>query len=661
MPPFRAVVICVVVGLVVLGAIVATVPSSAARMPSVRTLAVIRGPIESFAQAGDRIAWIASSKRCYGRVFVRSLKTGKRTVIDARRGHLCRAGETAPNRGELAFDGKRALWTFSRASNDGTYHEFLSAALDDRVERLVGSATDYHWDNNPGWSLLAGGPGALLAYSYCDYDCDFAAPDSVDRIRGHSARALAPGPKGETRLLDLEVFGRRFATMRNEVRRSCCSSEPTWSPDGRHIVFTSPPTTPGARNELYVIDADGSNRRRLTATAEDERDPDWSPDGLRIAAAAALGEGPSYVYLYDASTGAANRIAEGVAPAWSPDGARLAVLRNIGRRLEVRLVDLVNDGVGRVLLSTIELGHGNDVAWRPDGRELALATETGLFAVTVPGGLVRRLTGPGAVPIDWSLRAVSVDWSPDGRLVLFTATPVEGVWPAATLWMVHADGSRGPEFEGTAKARKDGQIVNMSGEWSPDGSRIAFSSDRLEPRPDERELDPRFLEVYVADATGRNARSITHVPTTLRPEAEVRRVGDGRLLARVSAKRPGTAATAVALSSRILALLVRPTRRPWYRPVNRRKAWLELFDSRTGRALGSVALPPQTADDPKASGWTVVFRTGRTIRALDARTKRMRVLARTRATPVGLSVDRRRVAWAENAGRVAYVRALTLP
>jgi Tol biopolymer transport system component len=643
---------------VALGAVIAAVPGSATSVPAVRTLAVVPGPIESFAQAGDRIAWLAASKRCYRRAFVRSLGSGQQTVIDARRGYLCVYGErTTPDPDGLAFDGKRALWSYTYPSNTGEHHEFLTAALDDRVERWIDYAVDDHEDHNPGPLVMAGGRGVLLAYSYCDYESDacvgsgVTSAGSVARIRGRSSTALAPGPKGETHLLDLEVSAGRFATVRNEVHRSCCSSDPSWSPDGRRIVLTSRPAANEcsicAAGDLYITDADGRNRRRLTETPDDETDPDWSPDSSRIAAAAALGKGPRNVYLYDVTTGAGTRLSAGFAPAWSPDGSQLAVLRNLpGERLDVRLVDPVSGGDGRLLLSSTSLGwNGNDVAWRPDGKELALATNNGLYAVTVPGGLVRPL---GYSNPPWG--AGSVDWSPDGTLVLFTDLQPQ-VMPAAGLRMVRADASRGPEFNGTYPSTAD-----MSGEWSPDGSRIAFASDRAEPQP-----DPDFLELYVAEPTGGNARSITHTPTTLLPVAEVRRVADGRLAARATTKRPGTAATAVALSSRILALLLRPTRNPWYEPLDRRKAWLELFDSRTGRALGSVALPPQTADDPKASGWTVVFRTGTTIRALDARTKRMRVLARARTTPIGLSIDGRRVAWAENGGRVARIRAVMLP
>jgi len=54
---------------------------------------------------------------------------------------------------------------------------------------------------------------------------------------------------------------------------------PSWSPDGRKIVFASERDND---SEIYVMNADGSDQRRLTNQAGDESHPHWSPDGQRI-------------------------------------------------------------------------------------------------------------------------------------------------------------------------------------------------------------------------------------------------------------------------------------------------------------------------------------------------------------------------------------------
>ena len=56
--------------------------------------------------------------------------------------------------------------------------------------------------------------------------------------------------------------------------------EPAWSPDGTQIAFTR--FYGATQGEIFVMNADGSNQRRLTANAND-RNPTWSPDGTKIA------------------------------------------------------------------------------------------------------------------------------------------------------------------------------------------------------------------------------------------------------------------------------------------------------------------------------------------------------------------------------------------
>ena len=57
-------------------------------------------------------------------------------------------------------------------------------------------------------------------------------------------------------------------------------SSPLWSPDGTQIAFES---SRSGNKTIYVMDADGSNPRRLTSYSGIDISPSWSPDGTQIA------------------------------------------------------------------------------------------------------------------------------------------------------------------------------------------------------------------------------------------------------------------------------------------------------------------------------------------------------------------------------------------
>jgi len=88
---------------------------------------------------------------------------------------------------------------------------------------------------------------------------------------------------------------------------------PAWSPDGMKLAFVS-----GA--EIWVIDANGTNERRVTMNATTDTDPAWSPDGAKIVFAKGGG-----IAVIDADgTNEAPLAAVGSGPAWSPDGTKIA-------------------------------------------------------------------------------------------------------------------------------------------------------------------------------------------------------------------------------------------------------------------------------------------------------------------------------------------------
>jgi hypothetical protein len=160
------------------------------------------------------------------------------------------------------------------------------------------------------------------------------------------------------------------------------------SPDGTRLLYAAaldePATSSFAgRPELYVADADGGSPRQLLEQENWDSDPHWSPDGSMIAfvrrpAGAAEG-GPSEVWVMQSDGGDARRLTSGQddsRPAWSPDGRGLVFVRtgNEQQRAMKMASTLatvaVTGGEAQAVREGFTVGPG-DPAWSPDGARLA--------------------------------------------------------------------------------------------------------------------------------------------------------------------------------------------------------------------------------------------------------------------------------------------------
>ena len=127
------------------------------------------------------------------------------------------------------------------------------------------------------------------------------------------------------------------------------------------------------------------------------------------------------------------------------------------------------------------------------------------------------------------------------------------------------------------------------------------------------------------------------------PLVEIRDVRTARLLRSIEL---GGTPTAIALSSQVVAALIQG-----------KPARIERYDVATGRQLGATTVAGTPANELDASLGIVVYRSNDTISMLNAHGKSLE-LAHAAGLPLGLSIEGRRVAWAENHGKQGYVRAV---
>lgn len=161
-----------------------------------------------------------------------------------------------------------------------------------------------------------------------------------------------------------------------------CVANPTWSPDGKSLLFTGQP--PGAYAwwcgppEIYSIDVGGTNLKRLTYSSTAEFWAEWAPDGKHIAILASDNPwGPRDVYVVDVAAGTAGNLTDTPytdesRADWSPDGARLAFTSFAWPSTTLTSVRFDGTGAAALPLPTgMSPVSYTAPAWSPDGKSIA--------------------------------------------------------------------------------------------------------------------------------------------------------------------------------------------------------------------------------------------------------------------------------------------------
>jgi Tol biopolymer transport system component len=232
--------------------------------------------------------------------------------------------------------------------------------------------------------------------------------------------------------------------------------------------------------DIYVVDANGGNLRKVTSDPASAFDPSWSPDGTRLAYRHQTGQDPtSEIWVIGADGQGARDVSDSPdsadwGPAWSPDGKWIAWNSQQGQVFGLRLALVAPDGSG---LRVVPVERWVEYpAWSPDGTKIAFMSQQpnasgndpnyDVYIVGIDGSGLTQLTdepGSDGFPA----------WSPDGSLIAFSSTRDDcrnstaadclrsgDIGPYHSLYLMKPDGS---------DVRRVSVEFAMICDWSADG------------------------------------------------------------------------------------------------------------------------------------------------------------------------------------------------
>lgn len=218
------------------------------------------------------------------------------------------------------------------------------------------------------------------------------------------------------------------------------------------------------KEQIVIMNVDGSERENVTENGAMNLSPDWSPDGTHLVYTSYAKFFPE-LYLSTIKGGKAKRLTFNnmlnITPEFSPDGSVIAMSSSMSGEPDIHLIDLNGTEVKRV---TNSLGIDISPTFSPDGNLIAFASERAgnlhLFVTDRNGAEAKRLTYTG-------YQNDTPAWSPRGDKIAFVKRADGGF----NIFTMNADGSQPAQL-----TRGSGNNENPS--WSPDGRYIVFSSSR---------------------------------------------------------------------------------------------------------------------------------------------------------------------------------------
>jgi Tol biopolymer transport system component len=266
------------------------------------------------------------------------------------------------------------------------------------------------------WTLLLAGMLAtcVLVGAWSE-PAKAAFPGTNGRIAFEGYRVFEVSPEGNTSEAPEIITVRSDGTLIKQLTHASGSSDPDFSPDGTKIAYSGSPSTADIYEDIYVMARSGKGKKALTDT--DDRN-EWGP-------------------------------------VFSPDGTKIAFLRDSGSQPDIWVMNA--DGSGQKKI-TDDIAFENGLSWSPDGTKIAFEQDGDIWTIAPEGSGRRNLTDtPDAVE-------VNPDFSPDGEKLAFAGTFDHTDFE---IYTVNLDG-------GALTTVTDNNVYEDEPAFSPSGTKIAY-------------------------------------------------------------------------------------------------------------------------------------------------------------------------------------------
>ena len=228
--------------------------------------------------------------------------------------------------------------------------------------------------------------------------------------------------------------------------------------------------------QIYLINADGSKPTQLTAGGQGGVEPSWSPDGKQLIFQ------NNGLWILDITSGVVSSLPTpttmenrwGVKPAWSPDGEWITFNNENGTLGDIYLIK--PDGTELLRLTyTNDISRDGNLVWSPDSNAIAFSAEREgnieIYVLNVAEAL-ESIDGDNQVQLTQTMNVSGMEnlvssWSPDGSKIVFSSNRDGN----SEIYVMDSDGNNVVRLT-------DNPASDKEPAWSPDGNRIAFSTDR---------------------------------------------------------------------------------------------------------------------------------------------------------------------------------------